>query len=63
MLSRFPSDHPVWPLLHTVTATVCFGALLFVTASNFDGTEVAALSGGGFVTLVVNHLFRPTKGA
>lgn len=63
MLTNLPPNHPIWPLIHTITATACFAVLLLVTASSFDSTELTAISGGGLATLAVNYLFRPNKGA
>lgn len=62
MWSRLPGDHPIWPLLHTVVATCCFGLLLAVTATTFDATEMKAIGGGGLGTLAFNYLFKPKGG-
>lgn len=55
---RFPPDHPVWKIAHTVVQTVCvtaaFAVCLWVTASNFDQTELKALGGGASVVGAVS---------
>lgn len=52
MSDRFPASHPIWTILQTVVATACFTGALYVTASNFDGTELTAIGGGGLATLI-----------
>lgn len=51
---RFPADHPIWKMGQTIVQTGCavfaFTIVLYVTASNFDETELKAILGGGGAT-------------
>jgi hypothetical protein len=44
-LKELPHHHPVWGLLRVVTLTLCACLVLYVTATNFDATEITALAG------------------
>ena len=55
---RWPADHPIWKIAQTVVTTVCvtaaFAVCLWITATNFDATEITALAGGGGLVAVAS---------
>ena len=52
------ASHPIWPILHTVAATLCFTLALAVTSSSFDATELKAIGGGGVLSGALSYVFK-----
>lgn len=61
----FPPDHPIWHTLHLavtaviLTFSITLGAsiVLYVTATNFDSTELTAIGGIGATSMGVVSAF------
>jgi hypothetical protein len=56
------THHPIWAIVHTVVASICvtagFAICAWVTATNFDETELKMLGGGGALATLILGLFR-----
>lgn len=55
--------HPIWPIVRLVVLMIALSTVLYLTASNFDDTEIIALTGAFLAAASVEGGVRAIRGA